>query len=255
MSELSRYRIDGALKHVLLMIHAPRAVLRLQETPLWAFADPALSAAAARVHLRNSDDDLQFQVLLAFRDKNQPRFYRSEVELFLRKTVIVSNRTCTYDSQRKAETEAIFRIMIENPFPRIAEDSGLLHKPNHSVLERRTATFKAATARPLSMLERASTSGLKASFPPSGHETQELTNRELVLAVDDSETNNIAVRRMLEPCGYLVATAINADEAIRFLLEKPALPDLILLDIVRVSLTCTLESPCSCNLRNPPCPR
>lgn len=51
--------------------------------------------------------------------------------------------------------------------------------------------------------------------------------------VDDSKINQLVVKKILEPLGYKIEAAMDGQSALRFLIESPTLPDVMLLDIVR----------------------
>lgn len=55
----------------------------------------------------------------------------------------------------------------------------------------------------------------------------------MVLVVDDSKINQLVVKKILEPLGYKIEAAMDGQAALRFLIESPTLPDVMLLDIVR----------------------
>lgn len=54
-----------------------------------------------------------------------------------------------------------------------------------------------------------------------------------VLAVDDNMIQCKATRKILEPENFQVDVCRSGAEAIRFLVDEPVLPDMLLLDIVR----------------------
>lgn len=61
-----------------------------------------------------------------------------------------------------------------------------------------------------------------------------------MLAVDDSEVNLGAVRRMLTPLGYDVKTATSGEATLASLQSEPTLPDVLIVDTARTHVTRTL---------------